>query len=68
MGRPKLRPKDSQPAGSTKKRERELASLVVGRSYLTHGPFNIACMQIVRFNSNGRFGISITRQYNLSRA
>jgi hypothetical protein len=46
------------------KEGRELASLAIG-SYLTHGPFNIACMQIVIFNSNETFRISITCQYNL---
>jgi hypothetical protein len=44
------RPKDAQPAG-TEKKGRELVPLVVG-SYLTHGPSNVTCMQIMRSNSN----------------
>ncbi len=38
---------------------KELVLLVVGGN-LTHGPFNVAYMQIVRSNSNGRSRISIT--------
>jgi hypothetical protein len=37
---------------------RELVPLVVG-SYLTHGPSNVACMQIVRFDNNERSRTSI---------
>jgi len=35
------------------KEGRELMLLVVG-NYLTHGPPNVACTQIMGFNSNGR--------------
>jgi hypothetical protein len=35
------------------------------RSYLTHNPSNIACMQIVSSNSNRRSRASIFRQQNL---
>jgi len=42
----------------------ELVLLVVGR-YFTHRPFNVACMQIVKYNSNGRSKASITCQCNL---
>jgi len=44
---------------------RELVPLVVGGNF-THTPCNVACMQIVRFNSNGRSRTSITCQCNLS--
>jgi len=51
------------------------SSLVLVRSYLTHGPSNVACTQIVRSNSNGRsITNSITnhkfqhkRKYSLSK-
>ncbi len=46
------------------KKRRKLVLLVVG-SYLTHDPSNVACMQIVRSNSNGRFRTNITCQRNL---
>jgi hypothetical protein len=42
------------------KKGRKLVPLLV-RSYFTHNPFNVACMQI----SNGRFGTCITHQCNL---
>jgi hypothetical protein len=35
------------------KEGRKLIPFVVG-NYLTHNPFHVACMQIVRFNSNRR--------------
>jgi hypothetical protein len=57
-GKAKERPKDIQPPKNQKK----------GRepgSYLTHNPFNVANMQIVRSNSNGRSRTSITHQCNL---
>ncbi len=41
------------------KRGRGPISLAVG-SYFTHGPSNVTCMQIVRFNSTGRSKINIT--------
>jgi hypothetical protein len=34
-------------------------------SYLTHGPSNVACMQIMRFNSIERSKIGITCKRNL---
>jgi hypothetical protein len=46
------------------KKRRKLVPLMVG-SYLSHGPFNVACMQIMRSNSNGGSKINITRQCNL---
>jgi hypothetical protein len=46
------------------KKGNELVFLVVG-SYLTHSPFNVTCMQIVRSNNNGRFKTNITCQCNL---
>jgi len=46
------------------KKKRELVPLVVG-SYFTHGPSNVAYMQIVKSNSNGRPRTSITRECNL---
>jgi hypothetical protein len=56
------RPKDKQPA-KTKKRKK-LVPLMVG-NYFTHGPSNVTCMQIMKFNTNGRFRTSITYQHNL---
>ncbi len=47
----------------TKKKGRKLVPFVVG-SYFTHNPFDVACMQIMRPNDNGRSRISITRQCN----
>jgi hypothetical protein len=35
------------------KKGRKLVPFMVG-SYLTHCPSNVTCMQIVRFNNNGR--------------
>jgi hypothetical protein len=46
------------------KKGRELIPLVVG-SYFTHGPPNVACTQIMGFNSNGRSKTSIVCQCNL---
>ncbi len=43
---------------------RKLILFVVG-SYLTHSPSNVACMQIMKFNNNGRSRTSIICQYNL---
>jgi hypothetical protein len=34
-------------------------------NYLTHDLFNVACMQIVRFNNNERSRKNITHQRNL---
>jgi hypothetical protein len=45
--------KDEQPTWTKNKERRELVLLVVG-SYLTHGPSNVTCMQIVRSNNNGK--------------
>ncbi len=56
------KPKDTQPVGT--KERRKLVLLVV-RNYFTHSPFNVACMQIVRFNSNWRFRTNIPHQHNL---
>jgi hypothetical protein len=47
-----------------KRKGRKLVFLMVG-SYFTHYPSNVACMQIVKSNSNGRFKTSITLQHNL---
>jgi hypothetical protein len=43
---------------------KKLVPFVVG-SNLTHGPSNVACMQIVRSSSNGKFRTNITYQRNL---
>jgi hypothetical protein len=56
-GKAKERPKDAEPIGT--KEGRELVPLMVG-SYFTHNPYNVTCMQIVRFNNNRRFKISIS--------
>jgi hypothetical protein len=40
-------------------KRKELVPLVVG-SFLTHGPSNVAHMQIMRSNNNGRSRTSIT--------
>jgi hypothetical protein len=61
-GKAKERPKDDQLAKT--KQRKELIHFVVG-SYFTHGPYNVTCMQIVKFNSNGRSRTCITRQNNL---
>jgi len=42
----------------------ELVPLMVG-SCLIHGPSNVACMQIMRFNTNRRSRTCITCQCNL---
>jgi hypothetical protein len=47
-----------------KKKMEKLIPFVVG-SYFTHGPSNVACMQIMRSNSSGRLRTSITCQHNL---
>ncbi len=43
---------------------KELVLLMVGGNF-THGPFNVACMQIMKFNNNERFRTSIICQHNL---
>ncbi len=60
------RPKEGQETQNPKgpNKGRELVSFVVG-SYLTRGPSNVTCMQIVRFNSSGRSRINIICQHNL---
>jgi hypothetical protein len=61
-GKGKERPKDAQ---STRTKEgRELIVFVVG-IYFTHNLFNVACMQIVRSNSNKRYKTNISCQHNL---
>jgi len=62
-GKAKESPKDPQPT-RTKKKRRKLIPLVVG-NYFTHNPSNVACMQIMRYNNNGRSRTSITCQCNL---
>ncbi len=59
----KERQKNTQPTRS-KKKGKKLVPPIVG-SYFTNDPFIVTSMQIVRFNSNGRSRISITRQRNL---
>jgi hypothetical protein len=54
--------KDTQPVGT--KKGRKLVLLMV-RTYLTHNPLNVTCMQIMRFNYNGRSRTSIIYQLNL---
>jgi hypothetical protein len=49
---------------NTKKRERVSPSRG-GKKPFHPRPSNVACMQIVRFNNNGRSKTSITNQYNL---
>ncbi len=66
MGDEKGRLKKGQKTHSPQepKKKKELVPLVVA-SYLTHGPSNVACMQIVRSNSNRRLRASINPQRNL---
>jgi len=61
-GKAKESPKDAQPTRT--KEGRKLIPFVVG-GYFTHSPSNVACMQIVKFNSNKRFRTSTSRQHNL---
>jgi hypothetical protein len=63
QGKPKARPKDAQPQGL--KKGSELVFLVIG-NYFTHSPFNVNCMQIMRFKNNGRPKTSIACKHNLS--
>jgi hypothetical protein len=51
-GKAKERPKDTQLARTQKRGKRKLVSFMVG-NYLTHGPSNVACMQIMKSNSMG---------------
>jgi len=44
--------------------KKKLVPLVVG-SYFTHSPSNVACMQIIRSNNNGRSRTNINYQCNL---
>jgi hypothetical protein len=46
-GKVKERSKDAQLVGT--KKGKKLVFLVLG-SYFTHRPFNVTCMQIVKFN------------------
>jgi len=55
----KERSKDAKPIRT--KEGRKLNPLVVG-SYLTHNLFNVTGMQIMKFNSNKRYGTSISCQ------
>jgi hypothetical protein len=48
----------------TKKKGRKLVLFMVG-SYFTHSPSNVASMQIVKSNNNGRSKTNITCQHNL---
>jgi len=43
---------------------KELVPLMVGK-YFTHSPSNVACMQIVKYNNNGRSKTNIACQCNL---
>jgi hypothetical protein len=61
-GRPKKGLKTYNP--QEPKKGKELVPLMVG-SYLTNGPYNVACMIIVKCNNNGRSITSITHQCNL---
>ncbi len=61
-GEKNKRPKDTQLVG-TKKKER--ASPSRGRKLSHPQPSNVAYMQIMKFNSNGRSRTSITHQCNL---
>ncbi len=60
-GKPKERQKDARPTRT--KEGRELVPLMVG-SYLTHNRSNVACMQIMRSNSNRRSITSFSRLRN----
>jgi hypothetical protein len=42
---------------------KKLVLLVVG-SYFIHSPFNVACMQIMKSNNNGKFRTNINYQHN----
>ncbi len=63
----KKKPKDTQ-LERPKKKER--TNLSHGRklshigSYFTHNPFNVAIMQIVKFNNNGKSRTNIAYQSN----
>jgi hypothetical protein len=57
-GKAKERSKDVQLARI--KEGRELVPSMVG-SYFIHSPFNVACMQIMKSNSNRSFKTSISR-------
>jgi hypothetical protein len=61
-GKAKERPKDAHSTWT--KEGRELVPLMEG-SYFNHNPSNATYMQIVRFNNNRRFRISISYQRNL---
>jgi hypothetical protein len=61
-GKAKKRPKDVQPTRT--KGGKDLVPLMV-RSYLTHNPSNITCMQIVSSNNNRMSRTNISRWGNL---
>ncbi len=63
-GKAKARPKHVPPARTKEGRDLVPLVVVVG-SYLTHNLSNVACMQIVRSNSNRRSRTSISCQGNL---
>jgi hypothetical protein len=46
------------------KKGKKLVPFMVGGN-LTHGPFNVTYMQIMKSNSNGKFRTNITFQFNL---
>ncbi len=48
-----------------KNQRRERTNLFVLGNYLTYSPFNLACMQIVKSNTNRRFRTNISYQHNL---
>jgi len=58
-------PKDAQPTRTKERREREEVLLIfslVARSYVTQSLSNVACMQILRFNNNKIFKISLFKR------
>ncbi len=60
-GRPK---KGQKMYNQEPKKGEKLVPLMIG-SYLTHNPFNVTYIQIVRSNNNGRSRKNITYQCNL---
>ncbi len=60
-GRPKKGQKTYNPQEPNERKD--LIPSVLG-NYITHGPYNVTCMQIMRSNNNERSRTSITHQHN----
>jgi hypothetical protein len=65
MGDKKGRPKKGQKMNSPQelKKGKKLIPFMVG-SYLTYSPSNVTCMQILKFNNNGKSRTRIIFQHN----